>query len=208
MERKLIIKTFKKLNSKKIDYIVLRKQEQIQKVSLTSDLDLIAKWEQREKIKELFTNLGYSFYDDQKNNTYLYGSKPHWHFLNKKEDVHIDIVFGLFYKSTSQGEWIPVHKLLQESIWNNKKIVSSFWKYKPSNIDLLIHLICHCIFDKRKIDDYYSGQILKLFKLVNKKELTKKLEVIFFKFTPVLVKKISKEDFDNLFGDYISFGGY
>jgi hypothetical protein len=210
MKKFLLKKIFNSFKANNIDYLVLRKQEQIpDKVTYDNDLDLLCKRAQRKKIKSIFLKNHYNFYQDSETqNVYLYGAKPHDHFLNKKNDLHIDIVYSLSYRSPNKGEWVSVDKEIQIDIWNQLIVSDKFWRYKPSAQDELIHILCHCIFDKRKIDKYYKSKIQELLAQVDSALLEKKLSLIFFDFSPKLIEYILNNDTDNIFLNYISFKEY
>jgi len=211
MNKEKILKIiFSRLQSTNVDYIVLRKHDQIpEDVSILDDLDILCKRNQRSAIQTIFRDFGFVFYiDSVENNCYLYGSYSHDHFVNKNEDLHIDIVYSLAYRSTNAGEWVPAHKLLQDSIWKNRKKTDNFWVYMPDVKDELIHILCHCIFDKKKVIDYYANVICKLIKECDEIELIYYLKLIFFKYSYNLVKKIKEGNVNDLYNDYVSFKDY
>ena len=41
----------------------------------------------------------------------------------------------------------------------NKVKVDEIWKRQPAPEDELVHIICHCIFDKRKVSQKYINRI-------------------------------------------------
>jgi hypothetical protein len=201
---------FSRLQSSNIDYIVLRKHDLIPgNISCQNDIDILCKRNQRSVIEAIFRDFGFIYYiDSVENNCYLYGSYSHDHFENKNEDLHIDVVYSLAYRSTNAGEWVPAHKLLQDSIWKNRKKTGNFWVYMPDAKDELIHILCHCIFDKRKVSDYYADIICRRIKECDESELIYYLRLIFFKYSDNLVKKIKIGNVNDLYKDYVSFKDY
>ncbi len=201
---------FGDLERERVDWIVLRKHDHIpDKISISEDIDLLCKREQRDGILRTYQSAGYAFHEDPREyNTYLYGAYPHDHFVDKENDIHVDIVYKLSYRSPNRGEWIPVHEELQSDIWDNIVEVGAFWKYKASPVDELIHILCHCIFDKRACLPYYRTLIRELIGHTDTRLLSRKLELIFFSFAPKLVEYILSDDMDGIFEKYITFKDY
>lgn len=194
-----------------IEYIMLRKHDcKPDTFSIKNDIDLLCKKEQRKAIKHVFSERRFSFYQDSAlKNVYLYGVSAHEHFINKKDDLHFDVVYKLSYRSINRGEWIPVHDDLQQDIWNNKIVCNgAYWKCVPSHLDELIHILCHCLLDKRDINDHYRTRIKELLRFVSIDDLIAKLSLVFFKFTPALIEHINRNNFEGLFDKYISFKEY
>ena len=160
-----IFNTFDQLNEGDFEFVVLRKHEFIpEKISMEEDIDIIFKREQREELTKKLGELGFERQtDDLIDNAYLYGAYPHDHFISRAEDLHIDAVYSLAYRSLNKGEWVPVSGSIQKSMMDNK--ISSdekVWKYRPSPTDELVHTVCHTILDQRAVDDYYSNKMKEL----------------------------------------------
>ncbi|MCU7835161.1 MAG: nucleotidyltransferase family protein [gamma proteobacterium symbiont of Taylorina sp.] len=201
---------FNLLQQNDISYLVLRGFDEIpEKVSYTNDLDLLCAIEDKDKLARLFKQSGYRIYQDSLfHHTYLYAALPHQHFRCKKKDLHIDIVYNLAYKSPNKGEWVSIHENLQQSIWQNKRQVDKFWLFQPSYHDELIHLICHCIFDKREFKAKYIQRIGYLFAKVNQIQLKNDLELIFFKYTHSLTEQIKEKNYKHIIHNYLAFKEY
>jgi hypothetical protein len=197
MKRILLEKLFNNFQYNNIDYVVLRKHELIpDQATCENDIDLLCRREQRRDIFKFFRNNNYRFYQDSEiKNIYLYGAKPHDHFIDEKNGLHIDIVYNLSYRSPNEGEWVAVDKEIQEDIWKQIVVSDKFWKYEPAPIDKLIHIVCHCLLDKRRVDNYYELKIQELFQQVDKRILEKKLSLIFFKFSFKLMEYISFKEY-------------
>lgn len=202
---------FSSLSAKSIDYIVLRKHTEIPDgITYDNDMDLLCRRPQRDDIKELFKGLGYQYeMDSALDNSYLYGSFPHDHFRSKEKDMHVDIVYSLSYRSTNRGEWVPAHQSIQASIWEHKvSNDNTLWVHQPAAIDELMHIVCHCIFDKKKVDGYYARRMAVLIRDVDEAALQEFLEHIFFKFTHRLIELLKKGACGDLYHEYISFKDY
>lgn len=210
MKEKELKSIFNRFIEADIQFIVLRGFDEIpNKVTYINDLDILGNISDKGKILNIFKELDYKYYKDSiENNKYLYHALPHDHFRNKTKDLHIDIVYNLSYKSPNQGEWISIDEELQKSIWENKRKVNKLWLYQPSNQDEFIHLVCHSIFDKQEFQLKHINRINYLFKDVNKEDTIKKLNLVFFKFTPYLMSYIDKKDYQNIIKNYLKFKEY
>ena len=115
------------------------------------------------------------------NHTYLYGAEPHYQFVNYGADVKCDIVTGLYYRSTSDPMiWIPINSEVQKSMMVNKISVDKMWMKQPSPEDELIHILCHCIFDKREVSKKYVNRIGELLDVVDDDTVKTLMERAFY----------------------------
>lgn len=201
---------FTKLQKNKISYILLRGHLDIPcNVSIDNDLDLICKLEQKEEINSFFKELSFKHYEDSKeSNIYLYHAKPHDHYYCEKRDLHIDIVYNLSYQSPNKGEWVSVHQVIQDSVWQNIIKSDTLWVYQLSDTDLAVHLICHSVFDKKEFKDKHIAQLEKVIGNINKDKYYYLLELVFFKFTPYLIDLIEKQNYDVIIKNYLEFKEY
>ena len=191
-----------------VELIVLRKSGRIPgQLTLAEDIDILCHRQGREKIKRIFKAHGFLFTsEDVTENIYLYGSFPHDYFTHQQAAICFDAAYSLSYRSLNRGEWIPVSGSIQRSIWEHKRHNNFF--FVPSETDELLHLICHCLLDKRAVDAYYEKRIGELFAKAQQKELAVMLEKIFQKFSPRIVELISGGDQSRLFEEYITFRDY
>ena len=201
---------FHEFASSDIEFLVLRNHEDIPgKISLTNDLDLLVKSNYNKILQKIMHNYGFKMRKEKfHHNIYLYKSLPHIHFYNFKNKLHVDVVNNLSYRSPNNNEWVSVHEQIQKSIWENKLKTSFLWLYKPSAHDELIHLICHCLFDKRNFNNRYKLRIKELLTECDKFLLRNNLEHVFFKFTERLITILNNNEFDILIQEYFSFSNY
>lgn len=209
-KRTLIDSIFSRLRSQDIPYMVLRGFAEIpSEVNLHNDIDLLCKNSNKEQIIETFKSLKFKYYIDSKiSNQYLYHAQPHYHFTSRKLDLHFDVVFNLAYRSPNNGEWVSVHQYLQDSIWNNMIKVNQSWIFQPHSSDLIIHILCHCIFDKKRFDDKHVKCIENELVYVNIEDLASMLELIFFKFTIRLIQYVQCGRYNDILREYLSFSEY
>ena len=212
MQKEVFLKNlFQVLCQKKIDYVVLRNHDEIPSgVTLDKDIDLLVHPNQTKQVRKVFDSMGfYRRVDSKKEHIFCYGTCPHEHFFSKSEDVHVDVIFQLMYRSPNQGEWIPAHQDIQESMWNNRVYDNTFIGcWRPDSTDEMLHLLAHGIFDKQGISSVYQKKLSLLWPKVDKALFKICLEHLFFKFTPTIIQLIERNEFEGLFEKYISFKEY
>lgn len=202
---------FRTLQEEKIEYIVLRNHAVIPAgITVDNDMDVLVRKKDKEKLRKTMRVLHFSHAIDSKyENSYFYGTLPHEHFFDYKKNIHIDVVFQLAYRSPNRGEWIPAHKEIQQSMWDNRINDNSFvGLWKPSPLDELLHIIAHCIFDKKKVATTYEKRIYDLFAQVDHTTLRQLLPHLFFNFSDDLIMYIQKKQLTGIFHNYISFRKY
>lgn len=204
----LIKSTFNLLDSSNVNFVVLRNFDLIpHNCSLKNDIDLLVAKENITDLNNEMTKLGYSAFGDK--GIYLYGAQPHMHYVNENSDVHFDVVYGLYYRSLLNREWfVKIDEPLQNSVLRHKLTTSYFWKYRPSHEDLVLHLCCHCIFDKNFVNKKYSDEILYEYRQCEKAKIYFSLKQVFFKAADLIIEKLESENIDDLFQSYISYSKY
>ena len=189
-------------------FITLRGFDEIpDQVSINNDIDIMVCGNHViPMLDENLKQLGFTLHID--NHSYMYGAEPHYQFFNENMDVKLDIVTGLYYRSISDKMlWIPINKEVQKSMMANKVNVNEIWKQQPSYEDELIHILCHCIFDKRKVSQKYTNRIKYLLKHVDKNKIKSLMERAFYaSWEPVY--NTMNTDPTNLYESYISYTNY
>lgn len=212
MEKSEFLKNiFSEFDNSEIEFVVLRKHVLIpDETSVDEDIDVFSEPRNRLKIKRILKERKCEHYTDNLvNNSYLYGAFPHEHYIFKDQDVHIDVVHSLAYRSLNQQEWIPVSKKMQLSLIENRiKEPDSVWLYRPSPVDELMHIICHCLLDKKQVKEYYAIRIKELIKEVDLSLLEEILGEVFFKFAPPLVRSLQNGTLENLYSEYLEYSEY
>ena len=208
MKVKLINSVFKFLQLASIDYVVLRNFTDIpNKITISNDLELLICHKNIDYFHEKMISFGFEVFRDQ--GLYLYGARPHFHFVIKESDLHIDVVDGLFYRSLMNRKcYIKADDYLQKTIFARKITLKSIWKYRPSHEDLLTHLCCHCIFDKNEVSDKYEAIINEEYAKSDKELLLKYFEKVFFKASALIMENISSNNTRMIYGNYIKYNKY
>jgi len=189
-------------------FVTLRGFDEIpEQISLKNDVDVMVCGSHIIPFLDTqFKQLGFTLFVD--NHSYMYGAEPHYQFVNKDKDVKFDLVTGLYYRSSNDKMlWIPINKEVQRSMISNKINVDEIWKIQPSSEDELVHILCHCIFDKRKTSQKYIDRISVLLKETNEDQLKYLLEKAFYASWETVYKTMKTNPL-NLYNEYIQYTNY
>jgi len=209
---------FRHLNDAKVDFLIPRKIDLVYDTNIKDDIDVIIKTESMKSFIKSSKRFGFVLKKDTHIlNSFLYGAKPHYHFLNFKEEVHIDVVQKWQHKSIDFdrcgrrkiNKWLPVHNELQIEIWRSATQHNRIsWARVPSKEIELCHIMCHVLLDKETISAYYKERIEYLIRICDQKKLLNYLELVFYKFSKRYIDICLLSDFDNIHNEYISFDKY
>ena len=209
---KEILDFFNLLNSYQINYVLLRNIDNELPFNFkgNKDIDILVHSDSKGDLYNMMREKGWkkllhplSNRDDYK---FLYAMDEFDFFSNTK--LNIDVCYQLACRSTNKGEWMPLDKKINSSVWENKQKDNKFHWYTMNTEDQLIHLLCRCIFDKKMFPVGYLNKINELYFIAKKKILYCKLELIFFKFTPYLIDHINNNDFADIIVKYLQFTKY
>jgi hypothetical protein len=203
---------FQTLNNSNVEYVLLRNinNELPLKLSKSKDIDIIVNPNDKYKLCEVldksrWLNIMHPW-DFGNNFKFLYSMDKFLMF--KKNDIHLDVCFQLSCRSFNDGEWFPLDESIQNSVFNNKRKVKFDWKYELLFEDELIHLLTRAIFDKKRFDQGYILRIQDLLKKIELNEFLKKLEKVFFKFSPNLIGLVQEMKYDQIRNNYLNFKEY
>lgn len=212
VDKKIILDFFRQMNDLGIEYVLLRNidNELPDNFKCRKDIDLLVNPNSRIKFKEFM-----------KQNSWKKVKHP-WNFSNnfvflynmdefemyQKGCVNLDISYQLSTRSTNNNEWMPIDQLINDSVWINKKKNIEYDWYEMCIEDQLIHLLTRCVFDKKEFNSGYIIKINELIKVVNRQNLIKKLNLVFFKFTQNLLDLLEKQRYDVIRNQYIEFTDY
>lgn len=208
-KEKVIVEVFHSFKDQNVNFVVLRNFDDIpHNCTINNDIDVLVHKNDMPVVEQIFKDC--EFQKEVDDDEYLYNSTPHQHFYLHSKDIHFDITNSLSYRSSNNiKQWIPVDERLQVDVFNKKIYVeNSLWFYMPAVQDQFLHLICHCIFDKRSINKKYSARIELLFSQLKLDEDIESIKLCFFKFTDELIKIIKNGDTELLYDKYIKFTRY
>jgi hypothetical protein len=207
-----IIYFFNTLNASGFQYILIRNinNELPGNLAVGKDIDLLVHYHQRTEfigflIENGFKNIRHPLFND----IFLYGVNKFEFFVNN-DNILLDLNYQLACRSLNDGEWIPLAGKIQDNAWKNKI------KYKTDQItynslsaeDEFIVLVARSIFDKKEFQKGYVERIDALMHLIDLDDVVDQLQLVFFKFTPMLLSMLKKREYDLILDRYISFSEY
>jgi hypothetical protein len=209
---KSIIDIFNNLNAAGLRYILIRNinSELPNNLRIGKDIDLLVPYNERSKfinflIEKGFKNIRHPHFND----IFLYSANKFEFFVNK-DNVLLDLNYQLACRSLNAGEWIPLDQKIQDSAWKNKKInkIDKFTYYSLGMEDEFVALVTRSIFDKKEFQKGYIKRIDGLINVIDVNDVTAKFQLIFFKFTSVLLSMLKKRQYETILDGYISFSEY
>lgn len=209
---KSIIDIFNKLNAAGLRYILIRNinSELPGGLRIGKDIDLLVPYNERSKfinflIEKGFKNIRHPLCND----IFLYGVNKFEFFVNK-DNVLLDLNYQLTCRSLNTGEWIPLDQKIQDSAWENKKInkIDKVTYYSLGAEDEFVALVTRSIFDKKEFQKGYIKRIDELINVIDVNDVIAKFQLIFFKFTYVLLSMLKKRRYEMILDRYISFSEY
>lgn len=103
---------------------------------------------------------------------------------------------------------LPLDKKVQQSIWENRIWDEHNRCWNVCIEDYLIHTLTTCVFDQKCFGHKSIRWIAKSGVDLKSKSLIGKLEGIFFRFTPELIRHLEECDYQNIIRDYRTFRDY
>lgn len=205
---------FQLLNKSKLPYILMRNinTELPTSLEVGKDIDILVNKKDEKKLVEFFHKYSFDTIDHPfKYDIFLYGVDRFEFKCNNNNNILFDFNFQIAVRSLDAGQWIPLDQTIQESAWKNKRFEQQsedFGYWTLSYDDEFICLVVRSIFDKKEFQSGYKKRIDELFDMINKEEVIKKLNVVFFKFTPYLLDMVEKKNYDEIITNYLQFKEY
>lgn len=212
IDKNEILNIFNMLNNANIEYVLLRNidNELPEHFEAKKDIDILVKAESKNKFKKVIKEAGYKQvrhpWDFGKNFVFLYAMDRLEFFT--KDSINLDICYQLCCRSVNCGEWMPVDQLINDSVWENRRKNSEWGWYELCPEDELLHLLTRCVFDKKVFNNGYRKRIEELMQKVNREEVYRRLEVVFFKFSDRMLDMIEEKQYDDILDSYITFTDY
>ena len=210
-----LINIFKLLNESKLSYILMRNinNELPASLEIGKDIDILIDKKDEKKFIDFFHKNQYETIDHPfKYDVFLYGvDRFEFKYNNNNNKILFDLNFQIAVRSLDAGQWIPLDQTIQESAWKNKRFEQQsedFGYWTLSYDDEFICLIARSIFDKKEFQSGYQKRIDELFTMINKDEVIEKLDMVFFKYTPYLMKMIEEKNYDEIITNYLQFKEY
>jgi len=202
------------------DVLFLRKYDVIEQSSVSDDIDLLVRPEVFKKLERFFQSCAFKKrVDSHLVNVYLYGSRPHVHFINEELDLHFDCISSIIHRSlhttllgdTIVNYWVPIDKTIQNLSYDGcVSRDTPFGRVRTlSNEVELVHILSHVILDKKGIvDDYYRKRVVFLMRNSDQGEVLSLLELVFFRFSNALIRLVQEKNGGLIYENYIKFKRY
>ena len=72
----------------------------------------------------------------------------------------------------------------------------------------MVALIARSVFDKKEFQAGYVSRLDELLPMVNKDDVLNKLQLIFFKYAPILLCQIERQNYPDIVINYLKFKEY
>lgn len=208
-----IIKLFSLMNDA-FPYVLIRNvdKELPGKLRYGKDIDLLVDHDDVVSITEFLNKKGFKeIRHPHKNGVYLYNVNKYRMFRNDADGILLDLNFHLLVRSLDAGQWIPLDQEIQRSFWANRKLVKkedgfSFWY--PCAEDEFVGLVARAIFDKKEFNASYIDSIESLIGHIDREDVLKKLTLVFFKFSSVLLDMLERKDYARIIDSYVTYKDY
>lgn len=205
---------FKLLNDAGINYILTKNiaSELPAKLKVGKDIDLIVHPNDYERFKALLLDAGYQKmihpHGKESGWNFMYGMHENMKCRQPVSNLVVDVYAELCTKSLVRTAWLPLDKVIQQSIWDNKvwDAANQWWIMDDEN--MVIYLLTRSVFEKNGFSDAYIREIEKRMRLLTNPTTRQKLEKIFFKFTDTLLEKVSARRYKEIFVSYFTFTDY
>ncbi|MBE8949444.1 MAG: hypothetical protein SR3Q1_02435 [Quinella sp. 3Q1] len=205
---------FQLLNDYEINYLLTKNiaDELPDKLKLGKDIDLIVHIEDYEKFQAVLNHFGYKKivhpHGKERGWFFMYGAHENLFMTNPATGLIVDAYAELCTKSIERNAWLPLDKIVQNSIWQNKvwDAANQWWIMDDEN--LVVYLLTRSVFEKNGFSDAYVREIEKRKNFLANPTARQKLEKIFFKFTDTLIEKVCAGRYAEILLSYLTFTDY
>ena len=158
----------------------------------------------------LFASMGYKEFPFRKEHySFIYRMIPDA-FWKAKGDLilHSACQMSCISLSNLSNCILPLDESIQQSIWNEKYLDPQSGNWVLSKEDRLIHLVTGAIFNDRQFNEDTIVKIGLCNANYDSSSLRRKLEGVFFKFTPHLIEYLKNGNYDEIIHAYRTFRDY
>lgn len=121
-------------------------------------------------------------------------------------DALLEIYFSLPCESLTDKTWIPLDKLINDSIWERQTERDGIPCLDPHSD--FIYRLTQCVFSRKAFDEQSRAYFREALPGLDSEDLHEKLRAVFFKFTDPLLALLREGAFDRIVPDYNSFTDY
>lgn len=214
LQKETIQAFFKLLNQGKIEYLLIKNiaDELPAKLMVNKDIDILVSEASLKNFdyimkKNKFIQL---IHPKGRENgwNYLYNMPECVMYKNLKSGLEVDVTTILCTKSVNMNAWIPLDKIINESVWKEREWDedNSWWKMDDKN--LVVYLIVRAVFEKNQFSDTYIYEIEKRKEYLYTEDCKKKLKCVFFSYTDTLLNLIKDNNYKSIIPSYMTFCQY
>ena len=205
---------FNTLNVHKINYLLTKNisNELPANLKIGKDIDIIVHQKHYVKIQYLMYIYGYEpivhSRGKERGWKFMYGAHENLKFRHSVNKLEIDTYAELCTKSLTVAAWLPLDKIIQKSVWENKvwDAANQWWIMDDEN--MVIYLLTRSVFEKGGFSDGYIREIEKRKALLTNPSARQKLEKVFFKFADTLIEMVNAGRYKEIFMSYLTFTDY
>lgn len=207
---------FRLCNDTPVRYVLIKNigDELPDKLKNGKDIDILVHAEDMKAFEELMKENNYRkvVHPCGSENGWRFGYQLEepvmWEKNNIQETFRIDVSDKLCCHSFTEKVWIPLDKEINRDVWEYRYYDEKKQWWRMDDTTTLIYLIVRCIFDKQCFSPEYVAQIEAYQALLNQINVQKKLEKVFFKFTPYLTELLLNKKYDDILKEYVTFTDY
>lgn len=126
--------------------------------------------------------------------------------LYKYDGVYLEVFFQLPCASLTPKTWMPLDMSIQTRLWEQKSRQDNMLWVDELN-QYIFHL-CWVIFVNNGFSPYEKGFLIAHKDVLDDLEFTRLASLVFFKFTPDLVRLLREDRFDDILPLYYQFSNY
>lgn len=211
VKSKNIKEFFKLMNNHEIEYVLIKNDGNKipYEISDGDDIDILVHPKDYNKYLELIEKSGHEVLPGESYKYYfIYNMNSDIYSL--KDDLYIHAYDKLSCVSfTNMGlSKIPLDKEIQIFIWKTKKwdFNNEWWIMEDRLI--LLYLIIRSIFDKKIFRVRYVIEIEKRIQFIENDKFIELCNLVFFKFTDLLLELIKDKKYDDILKEYRCFISY
>lgn len=167
---------------------------------------LLAKKESAEQLEKFIIKNGFRRNRKKfKHDKYLYGMER---FLDyEKDGAEILIVFQLGCRSTLHGEWVPLDRKINGSVFQGL-YTDKDGICRISYEDELCYLLAKCVYTEKAFSKTDRERIEICMGQIDEEKISPKMEGVFFRFTPKLFKLIHEQAYEEVISSLLKYADY
>lgn len=193
----MLKKTNDTLNENGIRFCILDEEDKL--------IRLLVDYNEREKCLTLLKKLGMKTVKDSSKDIYLYGMNR-FDYLQEK-DKSVTVCYQVACRSTLNGEWVPIDRIVNLTALNDVRTESEGMKYL-GYIDEVCYLLAKCVYTQKAFAKEDVDRITYSYGKADKVLLLQKLELVFFGFASNMMKMIEEQNFDDIIVKFMSYSDY